>query len=302
MTEATQANPYNARKPWLQDLPESNFVSADSGLAPRAGKPQDSDQISKADAPSTEEENENTSESIEATPYQKRDQEEDWKKRYANLRNSRDNRVVQLREEMVALKEQLREAQPKFVPPKTPDELSAFAEQYPDIMDVVKTVSHQQADERVKNLEALVMDLKSKLQESSRDKAYQALLRLHPDFDELKDQSYFHEWLRAKPAPIRDLLYKNSTDVEAAASVISMFKAEVRQASDRSEPKKKGTEVKQREPSAAESVKVQSTPDPQASNKPKIWTLKEIKAMSIPEYERRSAEIDQAYQEGRVIA
>ena len=42
-------------------------------------------------------------------------------------------------------------------------------------------------------------------------------MRLHPDFDEIRDGDEFHEWAEDQPKWVQDALYEND-DAKSAAS------------------------------------------------------------------------------------
>ena len=57
-------------------------------------------------------------------------------------------------------------------------------------------------------------------------KNFKELLRLHPDFDTLKNDEKFLSWLDEQPESISDGIYKNNTDAKWASRVISLYKAD----------------------------------------------------------------------------
>ena len=71
--------------------------------------------------------------------------------------------------------------------PKTEEELTEFREKYPDVYDVVETISALKASDRVKDIESRLEDLKVKEQEAVVQTAEQELISMHPDFVDLKE-------------------------------------------------------------------------------------------------------------------
>ena len=61
---------------------------------------------------------------------------------------------------------------------------------------------------------------------ASRDKAEAELLRLHPDFEDIRETDDFHNWVDEQPQSIQDALYENSSDARTAARAIDLYKAD----------------------------------------------------------------------------
>jgi hypothetical protein len=125
-----------------------------------------------------------------------------------------------------------------------------------------------------------------------KQKAYEELLRLHPDFDELKSTKEFLGWLEEQPATIAEGIYKNNTDAKWASRVVDLYKADTGLA----KPKKK------RQESAADAVtrtparEVQTNPD---AGK-RVFKASQIAKMKPWEFEKMETEIDSARAEGRI--
>ena len=51
----------------------------------------------------------------------------------------------------------------------------------------------------------------------NREKAEKELRRFHPDFDQIRTDPKFHDWVAMQPASIQDALYKNNQDAATAA-------------------------------------------------------------------------------------
>ena len=61
---------------------------------------------------------------------------------------------------------------------------------------------------------------------ASREKAEAELMRLHPDFDDIRDSDDFHDWAEEQPEWIQKALYENDTDSRSAARAIDLYKAD----------------------------------------------------------------------------
>ena len=61
---------------------------------------------------------------------------------------------------------------------------------------------------------------------AAREKAEVELLRLHPDFNDIRDSDDFHEWADEQPKWVQDALYENDNDARSAARAIDLYKAD----------------------------------------------------------------------------
>ena len=148
-------------------------------------------------------------------------QEHDFKKRYDDLKSHYDKKLNEWKE-----KEKTLTIKPTYTAPKSAEELENFKEQYPDIYDVVESISHLQADRRVEDIENRLGELREQEAELTKQNAFKELSTLHPDFTELKDSSEFTSWLNEQPKSISDGIYENNTNAKWAARVIDLYKAD----------------------------------------------------------------------------
>ncbi len=160
----------------------------------------------------------------------KKEAEHDYKKRYDDLKRHYDEKVGEFKSEVESLRNTMTERaaeMPRGVtPPRTQEELAEFKERYPDVFEVVQTVSSMQTESQVSKLREELGTIKDREQELEKQKAFEELLRLHPDFDELKTSDEFLKWLEDQPQSIADGIYKNNKDAKWAARVIDLYKAD----------------------------------------------------------------------------
>ena len=86
----------------------------------------------------------------------------------------------------------------QFVPPKSKTELEAWRKEYPDVYDMVETIAMTKADTRAKEMEEKYQSLQAQQEQISKEKAEVELLKLHPDFTELRQQDDFMNGLENK--------------------------------------------------------------------------------------------------------
>ena len=225
----------------------------------------------------------------------KKEAEHDYKKRYDDLKRHYDEKVGEFKSEVESLRNTMTERaaeMPRGVtPPRTQEELAEFKERYPDVFEVVQTVSSMQTESQVSKLREELGTIKEREQELEKQKAFEELLRLHPDFDELKTSDVFLKWLEDQPQSIADGIYKNNKDAKWAARVIDLYKA------DTGLTKKKSKSS----PSAADAITKTPARDvsTNAGNK-KIWKASEIRTLKPWQFEKLESEIDAARSEGRI--
>ena len=224
----------------------------------------------------------------------------DYKKRYDDLKKHYDEKVNEFKSERETLTSQLDAFKSREIemprnttPPKTLEELEEFKKQYPDVFDVVQTVAGVQTEQQVAKLRKEIDSVKQREKTLEKEKAYEELLRLHPDFNELKSNEKFLGWLDEQPEQLSDGIYKNNTDAKWAGKVVSLYKAEMGISN------KKPTRSK--ESDAAASVTRQQPKDVATKDSTKkIWKGSDIARLKPWEFEKLEADIDLARQEGRI--
>jgi|TARA_S200002703_G_scaffold34002_1_gene29420 hypothetical protein len=237
----------------------------------------------------------------EATPQEAnsfveaKEPEHDYKKRYDDLKRHYDEKVGEFKSEVESLRKAVSERAVEMpqgvVAPRTQEELDEFKERYPDVFEVVQTVSSMQTETQVAKLREELGTIKEREQELEKQKAVEELLRLHPDFNEIKSDEKFLSWLQEQPESISDGIYKNNKDARWAARVVDLYKA------DTGTPKKKT-----KSSSAADAVTKTPAREvrTEATGGKKIWKASEIGKMKPHQFEKLEAELDEARSEGRI--
>ena len=230
----------------------------------------------------------------------KQTDEHDYKKRYDDLKKHYDAKLNEfkserehLASELKVIKSRVQEMPRGTTPPKTLEELEEFKERYPDVFEVVETVAGVQTEAKIAKLREEIEVVKEREKSLEKEKAAEELLRLHPDFGELKSNEKFIEWLDDQPKQISDGIYKNNTDAKWAGKVVSLYKAEMGIST------KKTTRSNQND-AAATVTKTQPKEVATSDQKGKIWKMSEIAKLKSWEFERFEKEIDQARVEGRI--
>lgn len=234
-TKTVEANPYNRKKYWhTEDVMPKSIPDADSG--PAQPDPEKKTGFNYASSTSTDSANPNilsTSETatsdkvlqesalnVESKPYTK----VDYKKRYDDLKRYYDRKLGDWNTKEGDLKAQLQANRPKYTPPKSAEELSAFKKDYPDIYGVVETVSHLQSQTEMKGLQEEVSSLKKANTALSQREAQLELSKLHPDFNQIKESDDFHSWADSQPMEIKSWIYENNSNGRLAARAVDLYK------------------------------------------------------------------------------
>ena len=140
----------------------------------------------------------------------------------------------------------------------------------------------------------------SALQEREADimrrEAETGLRDRHPDFETIRTDENFHEWAKVQPEEIQDWIYKNPDNISLASKAIDLYKMDSGVAST----SRRRQSQQPREGSAADMVSTKTT-TVDVDRGTKIWTEREIDAMSLDEFDAREDEINQALTEGRVV-
>jgi len=245
------------------------------------------EQKGEAEKPSTEEKKEDEEEPKNA-------EEKTFKKRYGDLRRHTQEKEKQFQKQLDELKEQLDKATKKEIKlPKSEEDIDEWAKEYPDVAGIVESIAIKKAKEQSDILEKRIKKIDEMSAEASKDKAEAALMKIHPDFNDIRDSEDFHEWAEEQPKWIQDALYENDSDARSAARAIDLYKA------DKGLNKKTDTK---NDKSAATEVSTKSTRtkvDVTDSNKKILES--DVQKMSATEYEKRADEIMESIRSGNFV-
>ena len=220
-------------------------------------------------------------------------EEKTFKKRYSDLRRHQQKQAEEFKAELEQLKSQLSSATKKEMKlPKSDDDLESWAKQYPDVAAIVETIAIKKAKEQADSLEERMKVIDDMQYSAKKEKAEAELMRLHPDFDDIRDSDEFHEWAEDQPKWVQDALYENDNDAKSAARAIDLYKVDKGLTSKKSKS----------DSSAAKSVDTRkSRSKPQENESSTYLKESEVQKMSPQEYEAKSDEIMEAIRSGKFI-
>ena len=274
-----EANPYNAKKEW-HNVEDKPFVSSDSlFFAPEAeanAEPESVEEIAQ--------------EVSEDKPYKR----PNYKKRYDDLKKHYDSKLNEFKSREQELLEEATKNRTEYNTPKSAEELEEFKNEYPDVYEVVETVAHLQSESKAKVLEERLSQLQQREQEISQRDALKRLGEKHPDFEDIKNSDTFQDWTKEQPASIQQWITGNTDDADLASRALDLFKKDF----GINTSQKKKSSSKPTKESAADLVSTKTTSVD--SKQEKIWSEREIAALSMAEFDKYEKEISDAMQEGRI--
>ena len=280
-----QANPYNAKKDYhVEDKPFTPANQLYFEEPSEKNKLFDSDDITEVNS------TDNVKTENLDTPYKK----PDYKKRYDDLKKHYDSKLNEFKSREQELIEEATSNRTEYKAPKSPEELEQFKNEYPDVYEVVETVAHMQSETKAKVLEERLSKLQERENQLIRQSAEKRLMERHPDFEDIRNSDDFHGWAKEQPKSIQDWIYSNASDADLASRALDLFKKDFG-----IDFPKDMSSSKQTRKSAADMVSTKTKSiEP---NQQKVWSEKEIAAMSIAEFDKYESEISVAMQYGRIV-
>ena len=220
-------------------------------------------------------------------------EEKTFKKRYSDLRRHQQKQAEEFKAELDAMKRQLEQATKKEMKlPKSDEDIEQWAADYPDVAAIVETIAMKKAREQSSALEERFKAVDEMQYSAKKEKAEAELMRMHPDFDEIRDSDGFHDWAEEQPKWVQDALYDNDNDARAAARAIDLYKADMGITTKKSKSDK----------DAAKSVSTKNTRNkPQDSEAGMYLKESTVQKMSPQEYEAKSDEIMEAIRSGKFV-
>lgn len=187
---------------------------ADEMIKSLTAKPQENDEPNPAEAE-------------QPTPKQTAEPDSEWKRRYSNLRNSRDERVEAQKQQMAGMQAQIKELQDKLalaaqtstqskpIPDGvlSQDEIDMVGE---DNLAIVSKLAQAQAkslaDGHVSKLESRIEDLTSRLQryeqyeaqkaqDTAKSTLHKRMTELFPEWEKVDKDPAFATWMQ-EPDPV----------------------------------------------------------------------------------------------------
>lgn len=232
-----------------------------------------------------------TEEVVEAEPANA--EEKSFKKRYGDLRRHMQEKEKDWDDKFKGLQRQLEDSTKQEIKlPKSDDDIDAWAKEYPDVAAIVETIAIKKAKEQAAGLEERVKEIDEMKADAARKKAEVELMTAHPDFDEIRDDDAFHNWVDEQPKWVQDALYENASDSRSAARAIDLYKADMN-----IQTKKPVSNNKD----AARSVNSRSNATPDSEDSKNVFKESQVNKMTAQQYEKASDAIMEAIRTGKFI-
>ena len=219
-------------------------------------------------------------------------EEKTFKKRYGDLRRHSQQKEADLQEQINQLKEQLDSATKKQIElPKSDEDIEAWTKKYPDVAGIVETIAIKKSKEQAQELESRIQKINEMQESATKEKAEVELLKLHPDFVDIREDDDFHNWAEEQPQWVQKALYENDNDALSAARAIDLYKA------DKNIGKKK---TSSKDAALATNPKSTRT-KPQTNEESTYLKESQVQKMSSQEYEKRADEVMEAIRSGKFV-
>jgi hypothetical protein len=241
---------------------------------------------------SKQEEVEEQAEPVEAKEEKAPDtgEERTYKKRYDDLRKMQQRQA----EELKTIKLQLENAKEQGVvrPPKSDEDIQAWADKYPDVAAIVETIAEKKAQEKFSYAEDRLQQIDEMTAEADRNKSLDSIRTAHSDFDDLKESDEFHDWAGEQPKWVQDALYENQDDPRSVIRVIDLYKSD------------KGMDTKSRKKAtkdAAKAVVNKRATKPDTVDMEGAFSESQVKKMNDKEFESNMDAIIESQRTGKFI-
>ena len=220
-------------------------------------------------------------------------EERTFKKRYGDLRRHSQEKEKDFQKQLDDLKSQLSKATKKEMKlPKSDEDISEWAKEYPDVAAIVETIATKKAREQSEDIAKRIKEIDERDANSVKEKAEVELLRLHPDFADIRESDDFHDWADEQPKWIQNALYENDNDAKSAARAIDLYK------SDKGIGKAK---EKSNDTGAAKAVSTKSKTSVSETNNAVTFKESTVDKMSADEYAAKADVIMEAIRSGNFI-
>ena len=219
------------------------------------------------------------------------DEEKSFKTRYGDVRRHLAAKEKEYNAKIKELEDKLGQTE-KLVPPKSDDDIAAWAEKYPDVAGIVETIADKKAKQMFDKANLQIEELNKAKEEATRSRAENEIREAHSDFDKLRDSDEFHNWVEEQPKWVQNALYENTDDAASVIRVIDLYKVDNGLTrSDTKNKRKAAASLVDR----GSKTKVDPT---EMSDKIKE---SDIAKMSDMEYAKHADKITEAHRSGKII-
>lgn len=222
-------------------------------------------------------------------------EERSFKKRYGDLRRHQQEQKSDFEEQIKSLKSELKSTSTGDMElPSTEEEIAEWASKYPQVANIMQTMALKAAKDQNETLSSRMKEIDDLQLSANKGKAEAKLLQIHPDFEEIREQDEFHDWVDAQPKWVQDSLYHNEADATSAARAIDLYKLDAGIT-------KKNKAKKGNSRGAAQEVSSRGGSSPTEGSGEQQFLESDVAAMTINIYEENQDAIAKAMRSGNFI-
>ena len=222
-------------------------------------------------------------------------EERSFKKRYGDLRRHQQEQKSDFEEQIKSLKSELKSSSTgEMELPSTEEEIADWASKFPEVANIMQTMALKAAKDQNDTLSTRMQEIDDLQLSANKGKAEAKLLQLHPDFEEIREEDAFHDWVDKQPKWVQDSLYHNEADATSAARAIDLYKL------DAGIGKKKKTK-KGDNRSAAQEVSSRGNSTPTEGSGEQQYLESDVADMDINQYEEHQDAIAKAMRSGNFV-
>ena len=202
-------------------------------------------------------------------------EEETFKKRYSDLRRHSQKLADDLKE----LQAKLKSSTSVDAGLPTAEEAAEWVKANPKAAAIIRSIASNETSSNLDDVQAIKEKLNRAEQEAKINKA-------HPDFEQITSENEFHDWADEQPESVQRLIFSND-----AADVIWAV----------SQYKKDTTKAPSAKKEAAKAVSSKASSVEPADQSKGRFTESQISKMSMSEYEKNEAAIQEAISSGKFV-
>lgn len=234
-------------------------------------------------------------------------EEENWKKRYGDLRAhqaAKDKKEAAEKADLIRQLETATKKEFKFPESASIEEVIAWGEEFPKVAGILETFANHKINEKTKDLTNEIENIRLERIKLAKERAVTQVLKKHEDFLELIDLPEFQEWVARQPSEsergpiigqaLQDALWENDTDHVSAIKAIDQYKQDKASAA---RPRRRNEPERQ----AATTVPTQTSVTPTNGSGKRAFLESEVENMNIRDYIKLEADIEEARREGRFV-
>jgi len=149
-------------------------------------------------------------------------EEKSFKKRYGDLRRHMADKEKDWNERF----EKLENSSGSIIPPKSDEDIEAWAAEYPDVAGIVEKIAAKKAQELFNKADSRLQKLDELQNDAVRKSAETTIMESHSDFVKIRESDDFHNWADEQPKWVQDAVYENADDPHSVVRVLDLYKGD----------------------------------------------------------------------------